>query len=182
MLCYSELLGEFESFFSYDNDILKSNGKSFILKNKDSKISLYELYSNITNSEYTLGDSYISLISNNSSTTNKCFTNIEFRADDMGFNYPNNENSEESNNSINRPFKYINVEDSHLKYDKDVELTYSKYKPSNLKKKFNTWRIEIPRIGNTRFFNPWVKIKLTFDRSNNPLGYEIHDLNVTFIE
>lgn len=188
ILGYSETLQEFESFYSYKEPIIKGNNNSFILSYSDSAIKLYSLYSNIEpkyevstpTNVYPLDDSYVSIITNNSSSTNKCFTGIEFRADSMDIDTPDWEASK----SDTLPFTRIKVEDSHL--NKEETLVYNKYRPSNTKKKFNTWRIEFPRVLKDgkylRFNNPWVKTTLTFNRSGNYLGQEIHDLNVTFIE
>lgn len=180
VLGYSETLQEFESFYSYAEPIINSRENSHLLKVDSNFIRIYNMYSTKKGLRYRLDDSYISIISNASSTNNKCFTNIEFKADSMDINTPDWEDSK----SDTLPFTCIKVEDSHL--NKEETLVYNKYRPSNTKKKFNTWRIEFPRVLKDgkylRFNNPWVKTTLTFNRSDNYLGQEIHDLNVTFIE
>jgi hypothetical protein len=191
VLGYSELLGEFESFYDYSSPIFKTNTSTYTLSIDDiieegvsnKSIILYKLYSNTNKSnDLNFTDSYISIIHNNSSIDNKCYSHIEFKADPI-----------EKQDNFYLPFKGIKVDTQDGSSDIGTgytKLIYDKYRPSNLKKKFNSWRIEIPRRRSIRFQNPWAKISLYLDRTastknneiGNELGYSIPYLDVYFLE
>jgi hypothetical protein len=105
-------------------------------------------------------------VHNGNSLNDKIYTNLESNVED---------NSTATN--IKVPFTKVKIETGNL--SKEEELTYSKYRTSNLKKKFNVWRMNLPRISRQWFRYPWAKIKITLNRDTNP---EIHNFNVTYLE
>lgn len=167
-LGYSELLGEFESFYSYDSPIIRTDTTSLMLENSNAYINIYELYPNTVNRS-TLNDleeSYITILSNGGSLSDKIFTTLDFSAED---------NSTES--AIKEPLTQVEITTGNMSTKE--ELTYSKYGSSNLKKRFNIWRMNLPRLNRKWFRYPWAKIKLTLNRNSNP---EIHNFTVNYLE
>jgi hypothetical protein len=115
----------------------------------------------------------ITVIPRQDSNTVKTFNNVEFRADSF------------DNNGYNEsilPFDTISAETEYQTRTPKT-LTYNPYRPSNLKKKFRTWRANIPRVNNgyNRFVNQWAKIGLwKMDPSTEKTI--LHDLSVWYSE
>lgn len=142
----------------------------------------YKLFAGEYNDFFGTRQPYsITIISNDKPTEDKIFNNISFRTemwDKAGLFVPNktfdtirvwNEHQDTRRTYFGRP--------GHT----DVKLSYSSARGSNLKKKFNVWRLEIPRDQNRTFTNgvsgnasiqpinrgfnrirnPWVYIKLS---------------------
>ena len=167
-LGYSELLGEFESFYSYNSPIIKSDTSTLMLENSNAYINIYELYPNNINRS-TLSDleeSYITILSNGGSLTDKVFTTLDSTVED---------NSTDTN--IQKPFTNVEITTGNISTSK--ELTYGRHGSSDLKKRFNIWRMNLPRLNRQWFRYPWAKIKLTLNRNSNP---EIHNLAVNYLE
>lgn len=185
-LCFSELLGQFTSFMSYDNpDAMFNIGSDFYtIKNN----KLWKMFAGGYNSFFGNYEPFdITFISNNDSAEDKIFTNIELRADFYA------DNTLLHNNSFN----YIRAWNEYQDTGK-VKLNYTICKPSNLKKKFRIWRIDIPRDKThklDRIRNTWTKIQLgtyssdEFTKSgikkdviNNikKSNMELHDLSVDY--
>ena len=185
-LCFSELLGQFTSFMSYKNpDAMFNIGSDFytIKKNK-----LWKMFAGNYNSFFDNYEPFdITFISNNDSAEDKIFTNIELRADFYA------DDTLLHNNSFN----YIRAWNEYQDTGK-VKLDYTMCKPSNLKKKFRIWRIDIPRDKTNRLDrirNTWTKIQLgtysddefiksgiSEDVANNikKSNMELHDLSVDY--
>lgn len=203
-LCYSELLNEFMSRFSYPEiDVLESYGqKLFLIKNLERytydeqlSISTYIMnegsYNNylvrrggkangsiiITNDYHPWSISFISNgFQNKHISFDKIFSNIEYRMDIY----------DESNQLSNKSFKTISVNNEYQDTG-IVSLENTKNRPSNLKKKFRIWRVQIPRNNKIdsnnrgsrdRIRNTWCNITLTSDREPNKAV--LHDINVFY--
>lgn len=185
-LCFSELLGQFTSFMSYDNsDAMFNIGADFYtIKNN----KLWKMFAGDYNNFFGSYQPFdITFISNNDSAEDKIFTNIELRADFYANNVLLHNNS----------FNYIRAWNEYQDTDK-VKLNYTICKPSNLKKKFRIWRIDIPRDKTNkldRIRNTWTKIQLgtysedEFTKSGiskdvidniKKSNMELHDLSVDY--
>lgn len=187
-LCYSEVLGQFESFLDYPNTFSFINvgsntiaiysgepdsdgkiGKAFdTVLYKQNAIDNTNIYGE--NKEYSL-----TIISNAEPILDKIYSNIEFRGD----SFKNNEGKTEFL-PITCPFNKIKVWNEYQNTG-DIDLSFIKGRPSNLKQKFRIWRINVPRDGENkrdRIRNPWAYIKLSGNSSNK---IELHDLIVNYV-
>lgn len=150
-LCFSELLGQFTSFMSYKNPDAMFNIGSDFYTIRDNK--LWKMFAGNYNSFFNNYEPFdITFISNNDSAEDKIFTNIELRADFY------------ANDTLlhNSSFNYVRAWNEYQDTGK-VKLDYTRCKPSNLKKKFRIWRIDIPRDKThklDRIRNTWTKIQL----------------------
>lgn len=185
-LCFSELLGQFTSFMSYKNPDAMFNIGSDFYTIKDNK--LWKMFAGGYNSFFGNYEPFdITFISNNDSAEDKIFTNIKLRADFYA------DDTLLHNNSFN----YVRAWNEYQDTGK-VKLNYNICKPSNLKKKFRIWRIDIPRDKTNkldRIRNTWTKIQLgtysndeftksgiSKDISENikKSNMELHDLSVDY--
>ena len=185
-LCFSELLGQFTSFMSYENSDAMFNIGSEFYAIKDNK--LWKMFAGDYNNFFGNYKPFgITFISNNDSAEDKIFTNIELRADFY------------TNGTLlhNNSFNYIRAWNEYQDTGK-VKLDYTRCKPSNLKKKFRIWRIDIPRDKTNkldRIRNTWTKIQLgTYSEdeftssgisedvinSIKKSNMELHDLSVDY--
>lgn len=157
-LCFSELLGQFISFYDYTRVPSMFNVESDLFSIKNNK--LWKHYSTDNTSIYGEDkEYYITLLSNTEPLKDKIFSNIVCRADGSG----------------NTFFNKLEVWNEYQRGESD--LTNIINKPSNLKQKFRTWRVNIPR-DNThkldRMRNPWLYIKLIGKENNIKLyGTEV---------
>mgnify|MGYP003083169899 CR=1 FL=1 len=177
-LGYSEVLNQFISFYDYqDAKAMFNIGSEFfsiITRETNDGNSQCLLYSMFTNTHSNIFDeergSNFTFISNADSVVNKTFTNIDIRADLYG-----------PDKSIkSKLFDSIRVWNEYQDTG-DVTLNFTNAKPSNLKKKFRIWRLNIPRDKKyklDRISNTWAKIQLNLLPSNDNLV--LHDLNVVY--
>lgn len=175
-LGYSEVLNQFISFYDYqDAKAMFNIGSEFfsIVSRKDDDYCL--LYSMFTSDHCNIYDtnrgSSFTFISNADSVVNKTFTNIDIRADLYS-----------KNPKLIKPklFDTIRVWNEYQDTG-DVTLNFTNAKPSNLKKKFRIWRLNIPRDKDSkldRISNTWAKIQLNLLPSTDNLV--LHDLNVVY--
>lgn len=168
-LVYSESLGQFTSFMSYEETPYMFNIDNSFYAIKNNKI--WEQFAGDYNSFYGETKPYsITVISNPDSFYDKVFNTIEFRADTW------------SNNTLLNNITFDTLEVWN-EYQRGIEyLINDKGKPSPLKKKFRVWRANIPRdiINNRdRIRNTWAYVKL---EHSNPSNYktEFHDLMVHY--
>jgi hypothetical protein len=181
-LCYSEKLGNFTSFYDYNGvEAMLNVGDSFyslITKNEeiagDCGTYLYKMFNGSYNNFFNEVKPYsITIISNEDPQVDKVFTNLDYRADffDSNNNYLENES-----------FDTLEVWNE---YQSGKEtLKYSKFRPSNLKKKFRMWGANIPRDKKNkldRMRNPWLYIKLSKEKPGTA-KMELHDLVVKYLE
>lgn len=178
-LGFSELTGAFSSFYTYPKARLanvQDQGLWLLSVGDDTDVYTHVYthqtgnYNELLNTDKSFYG--LTVIPRQDSNIVKTFNNVEFRAD--------------SYNGIilddNNTFDTISAETEYQERTPDL-LTYDKYRPSNLKKKFRTWRANIPRVNNgyNRFVNQWAKIGLW---KMNPSTEKtiLHDLSVWYSE
>lgn len=176
-LGYSEKLGQFTSFYDYNgvDTMFNIDSNFFTIKYDSTKYSVIWVqfkgkYNNIFNETKPYSITYIE---NDEPLVDKVFNNIEYRAD--VFNSNNKYLADESFDTIEVWNEYQKGEEA---------LVFSKFKPSNLKKKFRMWRVNIPRDSTNkldRMRNPWLFIKLS---RKNPSDerMELHDMVVHYFQ
>lgn len=171
-LDFSETLGQFTSFMSYENVPAMFNIGQDFYAIKDGKLwQLFNGEHNMFFGSYKPFD--LTYVSNQDSSDDKTFTNIELRADFY----------EDNTLQHRRLFDYIRSWNEYQDTG-DVALTMANAKPSNLKKKFRIWRIDIPRDKDRRLDrirNTWTYVKLGMynSRATN-LRMELHDIVTRF--
>ena len=189
-LCYSEVLGQFTSFFDYSNiPLIESyNNRIFTLHNN----KLYGMFEGEYNDFFPVGTTHhyqpweFTFVANGSDSStqdfDKIFSNIDYRMD--VFNVSNNTYlADDTLTAIRVTNEYQDTGEVSLSRLKNV--SYSKsyhHKDANLQKKFKIWRIQIPR-DNThkldRIRNPWCKITLKSTVTGNKKSV-LQDLNVQY--
>ena len=181
-LCFSEKINEFTSFMDY-----YSNKYMFNIQNNFYAIKDYDVYHNsgthfmqMFSGDY-MKDYHITYIANQNPTNDKIFNTLEFRADTLK---PDDKlvisdiNSKSPNIC---PFNKLTIWNEYQ--EGTAELSKILGKPSNLKEKFRTWRVNIPRDKSNnrdRIRNPWAYIKL--EGSNNTNRMQLHDLQVWYYD
>lgn len=174
-LGFSELTGAFSSFYTYPKARLanvQDKGLWLLSAGDDTYVYTHQTgnYNELLNTDKSFYG--LTVIPRQDSNIVKTFNNVEFRAD--------------SYNGIilddNNTFDTISAETEYQERTPDL-LTYDKYRPSNLKKKFRTWRANIPRVNNgyNRFVNQWAKIGLWKMKPNTEKTI-LHDLSVWYSE
>ena len=179
-LAYSESLGTFSSFYSYENVpfVVNFDDKTIMLK-EDADSNKYKawLHNEGRYNEF-FGEHkefYTTVICNESIDRDKIFNTVEYRADVF---------NGESAFYEYLPDKSFDLLTAETEYQKGYQiLKYEKNKPSSLKKKFRIWRADIPRSQGTRdrIRNPWAHITLR----KNPNDYNklvLHDIVVYYTE
>ena len=181
-LCFSEMIGEFTSFMSYENIPLMFNVVDDFYCIKSNYIS--QMYAGDYN--YFFGDYKgfdFTFVSNGRgqqdlSTLDKIYSNINYRADKWS-------DKLDSILSSESPFDYVRLWNEYQDTG-EVLLQVKQGKPSVQKKKFRVWRIQIPRDAHNRrdrIRNTWCKVKMgSAPRYNNGnLGFvQLHDVNVEY--
>ena len=188
-LCFSEKLNEFTSFMDYNkSDFMFNLENEFYsvcltsASDRGQTSTLYKMFDGEYNDFF--GETkpyYISYIANQNPINDKIFNTLEFRADTLK---PNdklviNDAALKSFNIC--PFNKVTVWNEYQ--EGTAELSKILGKPSNLKEKFRTWRVNIPRDKSNnrdRIRNPWVYIKL--EGSNNTNRMQLHDLQVWYYD
>ena len=189
-LCYSEILGQFTSFFDYSNiPLIESyNNRIFTLHNN----KLYGMFEGEYNDFFPVGTTHhyqpweFTFVANGSDSStqdfDKIFSNIDYRMD--VFNASNNTYlADDTLTAIRVTNEYQDTGEVSLSRLKNV--SYSKsyhHKDANLQKKFKIWRIQIPRDNTNkldRIRNPWCKITLKSTVTGNKKSI-LQDLNVQY--
>lgn len=170
-LGFSEALGQFTSFYSYDNSPYFTNLKDQGIWIKDSKLWLHNDGDyNMFFGEYQ--PFYTTIIANPDMQADKIFNNLEFRADSW----------DKEGNLLNTTFDTLTTWNEYQ--EGIASLTNTPDKPSSLKKKFRIWRANIPRAksnGRDRMRNPWLYIKLSMENENTNKTI-LHDMVVHYFE
>jgi hypothetical protein len=184
-LAYNELFNEFTSFYSYEK-----TPYIFSLTDTTGAIRPFSSYKNIYESVYKLWKQhegnyndfynvlqpyYINIIANPDPTSDKIFNNIEYRADcfydDNTYWYDH------------MAFDRLEVKNEYQ--SNSVSLKFNRIGNSNVKKKFRTWNLLIPRDSKNnrdRMRNPWLNIMLTKNDVYAGIKTVIHDLIVHYFE
>ena len=185
-LAYSETLGQFSSFYSYDNTpyILNLENKTIMLHKDNSNTSdnnyyLWEHNKGNYNEYFGKREPFsITVIANDKqSQGDNIFDTIDLQADTLY-------------NSSVLP-DTLDIKDLTVWNEYQEGTSYLTFKhgiPTNLKKKFRIWRANIPRNtkgltigtkGRDRMRNPWLAIELSGSSYNNRETI-IHSINVNY--
>lgn len=170
-LAYNELLGEFTSFYDYGSTLywVNLNDKSLQI-NKDDIYEAYKGNYGIIYNKYSFAD--IEFIVNSEFDLDKIFETVELTTSDIA----------KINNwkSDYYPFDTLEVSNEYQRGKNEASSI-------NVKKKFRTWRWQIPRnskknedgiiTNRDRIRNMWAKIRLS-KKYNSPLS--IYDINVAY--
>lgn len=170
-LGYSEKLGQFISFYDYNDVSLMFNLNSDFYSIKNGEI--YKHYAGKYNMFYGQPKPYsVTIISNDNPYTDKIFNTVEYIADLI---------PEKGNKS---PFDTLKVWNEYQ--EGESTLVFNAYTPSSLKRKFRIWRANIPRdkINKLdRMRNPWLYIKLSNEKNLSDMRrMELHDIMVHYFE
>lgn len=176
-LAYSETLGQFTSFYSYESMPyfinLEDRGISF---NTSKKSTSYKAWLHNEGDYNMFFDSYqpfyTTMIANPDMTSDKIFNNLEFRADSW------DKNSELLNTTFDKLYTWNEYQSGESKLNNVLG------RPSDLKKKFRVWRANIPRSksnGRDRMRNPWLYIKLAMEEENTNKTL-LHDMVVNYFD
>ena len=171
-LSYSEVLGQFTSFFNYESVPFMFNiSDRFISINNKESSSIWE--QNVGDYNYFFGEFkpyFTTLVVNPDTPYDKIFNTVEFRGD----LFNNNELI------INKTIDNIKVWNEYQEGESSLKNILAK--PSNLKQKFRVWRANIPRDNKNplqRIRNPWIYLRIgTKEENNNKLI--LHDITVHY--
>lgn len=181
-LAFSEPLGQFSSFYSYEKmpyfTNLEDRGIAF---NVEGTGTLYRPWLH-NEGDYNMffgvyQPFYTTVIVNPDMPVDKIFNNLEFRSDSW----------DKSDNLLNTTFDTLTAWNEYQQGTSTLNNLLGR--PSDLKKKFRIWRANIPRasaIGSTkqgrdRMRNPWLYIKLSMEKENVNKTV-LHDMIVHYFE
>ena len=181
-LAFSEPLGQFSSFYSYEKmpyfTNLEDRGIAF---NVEGTGTLYRPWLH-NEGDYNMffgvyQPFYTTVIANPDMPVDKIFNNLEFRSDSW----------DKNGNLLNTTFDTLTVWNEYQQGTSTLNNILGR--PSNLKKKFRIWRANIPRAnvagstkkGRDRMRNPWLYIKLSMEEENVNKTV-LHDMIVHYFE
>lgn len=176
-LAFSEPLGQFSSFYSYEKTPyftnLEDRGISF---NIEGTGKLYKPWLH-NEGDYNMffgvyQPFYTTVIANPDMNKDKIFNNLEFRSDSW----------DSEDNLLNTTFDTLTTWNEYQ--EGTLKLTNISRRPSDLKRKFRIWRANMPRAkanGRDRMRNPWLYIKLSMEKENTNKTI-LHDMTVHYFE
>lgn len=176
-LAFSEPLGQFSSFYSYEKTPYFTNLEDRgIALNVEGTGTLYKPWLH-NEGDYNMffgvyQPFYTTVIANPDMPVDKIFNNLEFRSDSW----------DKEGNLLNTTFDTLNVWNEYQEGTSTLSNTLDR--PSSLKKKFRIWRANIPRAkanGRDRMRNPWLYIKLSMEKENTNKTI-LHDMMVHYFE
>lgn len=176
-LAFSEPLGQFSSFYSYEKmpyfSNLQDRGIAFNVSEGGTLYKAwlhnegdYNMYFGVYHPFYTI------VIANLDVTVDKIFNNLEFRSDTWS----------KDGQLLNTTFDTLTTWNEYQ--EGTASLTNVLGRPSDLKRKFRIWRANIPRAkvnGRDRMRNPWLYIKLSMEGENTNKTL-LHDMIVHYFE
>lgn len=175
-LCYSELIGQFTSFMSYERVPAMFNvGSEFYAFNNN---KLWQQFNGDYNMFFGQYKPYsITVVANADEPADKIFNTVEFRAD-----------AYDGDNLA--PTKTYDTLDVYNEYQHGrVTLTDLNGRPSPLKRKFRIWRANIPRANTpingipannrNRIRNTWAYVKLSTETPNT-YRTVFHDMTIHY--
>lgn len=175
-LCYSELIGQFTSFMSYERVPAMFNvGSEFYAFNNN---KLWQQFNGDYNMFFGQYKPYsITVVANADESADKIFNTVEFRAD-----------AYDGDNLA--PTKTYDTLDVYNEYQHGrVTLTDLNGRPSPLKRKFRIWRANIPRANTPingipannrdRIRNTWAYVKLSTETPNT-YRTVFHDMTIHY--
>ena len=175
-LAFSEPLGQFTSFYSYEHmpyfTNLEDRGIAF---NTDNGGTVYKAWLH-NEGEYNMFFNkycpfYTTVIANPDMSVDKIFNNLEFRADSWN-----------GSTLLNTTFDTLTTWNEYQTGTSTLNNILGR--PSELKKKFRIWRANIPRAKSNsrdRMRNPWLYIKLSMEGENTNKTV-LHDMIVHYFE
>jgi len=176
-LAFSEPMGQFTSFYSYEKIPYFSNLQDRgISLNVEGTGTLYRPWLH-NEGDYNMyfgvyHPFYTTIIANPEMNKDKVFNNLEFRADTW----------DKNNTLLNTTFDTLTTWNEYQ--EGTASLTNVLGRPSDLKRKFRIWRANIPRAkvnGRDRMRNPWLYIKLSMEGENTNKTL-LHDMIVHYFE
>ena len=181
-LAFSEPLGQFSSFYSYEKMPYFTNLEDRgIALNVEGTGTLYKPWLH-NEGDYNMffgvyQPFYTTVIANPDMPVDKIFNNLEFRSDSW----------DKSGNLLGTTFDTLTVWNEYQQGTSTLNNILGR--PSNLKKKFRIWRANIPRAnvagstkkGRDRMRNPWLYIKLSMEEENVNKTV-LHDMIVHYFE
>lgn len=176
-LAFSEPLGQFSSFYSYEKMPYFTNLEDRgIALNVEGTGTLYRPWLH-NEGDYNIffgvyQPFYTTIIANPDMPVDKIFNNLEFRSDSW----------DKNGNLLNTTFDTLTVWNEYQQGTSTLNNILGR--PSNLKKKFRIWRANIPRAkanGRDRMRNPWLYIKLSMEGENVNKTI-LHDMIVHYFE
>jgi hypothetical protein len=176
-LSFNENLSAFSSFYSYEKTpyLFYINDETYLLHtNPNNVYNAFKLHGGDYN--YFFGSYvpyYVEVIGNSPEYLDKIFNNIEFRADDfLNDTYV-----------LSETFDTLSVWNEYQS-NLNLPLVYRDNWVSNLKKRFKTWRIQVPRDSTNnrdRMRSQWLFIKL--GKTNTSKNKTIlHDIILDYFE
>lgn len=183
-LVWSEKLGQFTSFMSYENVPAMFNIVDDFVSLKNNMMWLQ----NDGKYNYFFGEYkpyYIEYRINPDSMLDKTFNNIEYLASMTNMaKYDANKPAE---SDVRESFDKLYVWNDYQRGEAD--LTRREMPPFDLQRKFRIWRANIPRDMNdprklNRIRSPWIHLRLIKDNvsDNNPYIMEFHNLLIRYSE
>lgn len=183
-LVWSEKLGQFTSFMSYENVPAMFNIVDDFVSLKNNMMWLQ----NDGKYNYFFGEYkpyYIEYRINPDSMLDKTFNNIEYLASMTNMaKYDANKPAE---SDVRESFDKLYVWNDYQRGEAD--LTRREMPPFDLQRKFRIWRANIPRDMNdphklNRIRSPWIHLRLIKDNvsESNPYIMEFHNLLVRYSE
>lgn len=181
-LAFSEPLGQFSSFYSYEKMPYFTNLEDRgIALNVEGAGTLYKPWLH-NEGDYNMffgvyQPFYTTIIANPDMPVDKIFNNLEFRSDSW----------DKNGNLLNTTFDTLTVWNEYQQGTSTLNNILGR--PSDLKKKFRIWRANIPRanaVGSTkkgrdRMRNPWLYIKLSME-GENVNKTVLHDMIVHYFK
>jgi hypothetical protein len=176
-LAFSEPLGQFSSFYSYEKMPYFTNLEDRgIALNVEGAGTLYRPWLH-NEGDYNMffgvyQPFYTTIIANPDMPVDKIFNNLEFRSDSW----------DKNGNLLNTTFDTLTVWNEYQQGTSTLNNILGR--PSDLKKKFRIWRANIPRAkanGRDRMRNPWLYIKLSME-GENVNKTVLHDMIVHYFE
>ena len=181
-LAFSEPLGQFSSFYSYEKMPYFTNLEDRgIALNVEGAGTLYRPWLH-NEGDYNVffgvyQPFYTTIIANPDMPVDRIFNNLEFRSDSW----------DKNGNLLNTTFDTLTVWNEYQQGTSTLNNILGR--PSDLKKKFRIWRANIPRandVGSTkkgrdRMRNPWLYIKLSMEKENVNKTV-LHDMIVHYFE
>lgn len=181
-LAFSEPLGQFSSFYSYEKMPYFTNLEDRgIALNVEGTGTLYRSWLH-NEGDYNMffgvyQPFYTTIIANPDMPVDKIFNNLEFRSDSW----------DKNGNLLNTTFDTLTVWNEYQQGTSTLNNILGR--PSDLKKKFRIWRANIPRAnvagstkkGRDRMRNPWLYIKLSMEEENVNKTV-LHDMIVHYFE
>ena len=176
-LAYSEALGQFSSFYSYEKTPYFINllDRGIALNTKGTGTLYRPWLHNEGDYNMFFGSYqpfYTTVIANPDMPVDKIFDNLEFRADSW----------DKDGKLLNTTFDTLDVWNEYQ--SGSTTLTNALDRPSSLKKKFRIWRANIPRDKSNnrdRMRNPWLYLKLSMNKTNTNKT-TLHDMIVHYFE